>query len=175
MQVQREKKENHTRLTTQAIRFAGEELSVHEDLGRCGTPGKIWGKMARRGPSGLEHPCCVRGRRGPLFRHPSGRGGLRRERRQARACPFLDGPFDRRKGTHRRRRKRQTEKRNPARDGRRQMDGLYCPFRAGGRQRPEADPHDGRQKGKILCAQWGKGMAHQWSPGRSLYRICRDR
>jgi len=61
MQVQREKKENHTRLTTQAIRIAGEELSVHEDLGRCGTPGKIWGKMARRGLLGWSIPAAFGG------------------------------------------------------------------------------------------------------------------
>jgi len=61
MQVQREKKENHTRLTTQAIRFAGEDLSVHEDLGRCGTPGKIWGKMARRGLLGWSIPAAFGG------------------------------------------------------------------------------------------------------------------
>ena len=61
MQVQREKKENHTRLTTQAIRFAGQDLSVQEDLGRCGTPGKIWGKMARRGLLGWSIPAAFGG------------------------------------------------------------------------------------------------------------------
>ena len=144
---------------------------------RCRGAGRSRRALAddgQTGPSGLEHPCSVRGRRSRLFRHPSGRGGLRRSRRQTRARPFLDGPSDRRKGPHRRRRKRHAEKRDPARDGLRQMDGLHCPFRAGGRQRPEADPHDGREKGKSLCARWGKGVAHQWSPGRSLHCICRD-
>jgi acyl-CoA dehydrogenase len=61
MQVQLEKKENHTRLTTQAIRFAGEDLSVQEDLGRCGTPGKIWGKMARRRLLGWSIPAVYGG------------------------------------------------------------------------------------------------------------------
>ena len=43
-----------------------------------------------------------------------------------------------------------------------------------GPEATEADSNEGREKGKNLRARWGKGVAHQWPPGRSLRRICRD-
>jgi acyl-CoA dehydrogenase len=61
MPVQREKKEDHLRLTAQAIRLAGEDMSVHEDLGRHENPGRLWSKMARRGLLGWSIPASYGG------------------------------------------------------------------------------------------------------------------
>jgi acyl-CoA dehydrogenase len=61
MPVQREKKEEHPRLTNQAIRLAGEDLSIHGDLGRRGDPGVLWRIMARRGLLGWSIPASYGG------------------------------------------------------------------------------------------------------------------
>jgi alkylation response protein AidB-like acyl-CoA dehydrogenase len=56
MPGRREKKEKHPRLTTQAIRFASKDLSVHGDLGSCSNHGMLWRMMARRGLLGWSIP-----------------------------------------------------------------------------------------------------------------------
>jgi alkylation response protein AidB-like acyl-CoA dehydrogenase len=61
MPGQREKKKEHSRLITQVIRLAGEDLAVHGELGRHGAPGKLWSTMARRGLLGWSIPASYGG------------------------------------------------------------------------------------------------------------------
>ena len=174
MAVEQGRKERFSRLTMQAIRLAGRDLSVRGDAGDLELSGGLWRTMARGGLLGWSIPAAFGGEGAGFsdilpaveaFVAKGGRPGIALSWMvhlivgRVLIAGFGNG--------------RQKKEVLPGMaSGKRTVSIALSEPGAG------SDPKRIRttavKRGRFLFARWGKGLAHQWSPGRSLHCICRD-